>query len=283
MPTLPVFYLLVSCFISINTGEPAVLNQGEVGRNTCGPCALVNSLRGDRNGDALNAMEGDTDLDKAIWFTQTYGSFPSIVYNDDRESYNPNTGIADRDLKHLINRFMEESDQQVLTGSYVTRNDAASEEDAAFLDRIYSQIQGSIDAGFAPLLSIRALAAQENKDASRHVWNSLGGHWIAIHDVERVEGSTTSLLINFSDSLSGKRQTGFIFLNQHRRAVVPMAFTVDEDSNEQWDWISNTQTLELLAPDLPLGTTRAQWHERTFIAVRYLLYRSEHESDSESE
>ena len=267
----------IICLLALTSGDRQVLNQHEVGLNTCGPCALINSLQRSNAQDMLDAVEGETDIEKAQWFTRVYGRLPSVVYTDDRHSYAQDTGIADQDLKYLVNHFLEDHDKPLVDGGYIVRNEM--EADAGFVERIYSQIQTSLDAGFGPLLSIRALAAQKTEDPSRRVWNSLGGHWIAIHGVERIEDSPTSFLIHFSDSLSGKHQTGIVSLNLHRKAVVPMTFTLDEEKKEVWDWVSNVNTLELLAPDMPLGTTRADWDERTFIAIRYIVYQREDGTD----
>lgn len=123
------------------------------------------------------------------------------------------------------------------------------------------------------MLSVRALAAELNEQKNIHVWNSKGGHWIAIHSVGDLVNDGSSMSIEFSDSISGKRQTGTVFFNESRKASVPMQFDVDNTSNARWTWVTNQKTLELLSPQMPLGTKRVDWHQRTFIAVRYLIYK----------
>ena len=81
--------------------------------------------------------------------------------------------------------------------------------------------------------------------------------------------------IKFSDSISGKMQAGVVYSDSGRPdADVPMTFIVNADGKEDWKWVPADRTLSLFAPTMPLGTKRANWYERTFIAMRYLIYRT---------
>lgn len=57
-----------------------------------------------------------------------------------------------------------------------------------------------------------------------------------------------------------------------RAAVVPLTFDVDADGAEVWHWEKSVNGLFLQSPGMPLGTEGAKWHERTYIAARYLIY-----------
>lgn len=250
-----------------------VIEQAEVGPNTCGPCAIVHSFFFADNRQALEALQGETNTQKASWFCETFGTIDSVAFNGTRPAYLVKDGIADVDLHAMLDRFIADAQCDPVTGGPIRLNPDIEEQQRDFVARVHRQIRESIDAGFHPLLSIRALAAQYSEERERPLWNSKGGHWIAIHGVEPLGDEGLGFLIHFSDSLSGERQTGYVMFNDHRRAVVPLTFTVDEEGNEVWDWVTNSQTLELVAPGMPLGTVRAEWHERTFIALRYLIYR----------
>lgn len=249
--------------------ENEVLDQSAIGPNGCGPCALINSLKASRSKSILDALPGKLGAEKARSFIQKYGNVDSIPYGKARKSYTNENGTTDIDLLAMINTFARDIGSSELAGQYLLREEGQTAEQ--FLTEFREIVQSSISQGFHPMLSVRGLAAEYDKDREKHVWNSKGGHWIAIHSVGEVSRDQLSVVVDFSDSISGNRQIGLVSFNKHRSANIPMTFTVDKFGNTNWNWVANSQTLEITAPGMPLGTTDAKWNERTFIAVRYLI------------
>ena len=248
-----------------------VLQQSEIGPNGCGPCAFINSLHLANAAELLDALEGDTHLEKARAFIKRYGDAPSIPYRGARTAYSKDKGAVDVDFKSMLNRFAEDNSLPALEGEYIFRREQETATD--FVKRFRDLVQSSIDRGFHPLLSVRAIAAEFDESRDKHVWNSKGGHFVAIHSVDAVGKDGLSFAIEFSDSLSGALCSGYLYMDLDRPAVVPMDFTVDQAGKEKWNWMSNENTLALVAPSMPLGTKRAKWNERTIISLRYLIYR----------
>ena len=251
---------------------PSVIKQSKIGENGCGPCAVINSLQLSGNSRALNELNGKSGLEKTRAFIAEYGNIPSILYGDRRTAYSDDNGCADVDLTNMFNRFAKDNKLPLITGTHIQRN--KNETAIDFVRRFRDTVSRSIDNGFHPILSVRALAAEYNKSINKHVWNSKGGHWIAIHSIKEIENDGASVTIQFSDSLSGELQSGFVYLDLNRPASVPLTFTVNQDGDVQWEWVKSSETLTLMSPGMPLGTKRAKWMERTFIAIRYLVYQS---------
>lgn len=265
-------FLCIATLAASASASAQVLKQRPLGRNACGPCAVVNSLTISGNHDALAEISGHTPLEKGATLCRQFKATNSEVFGDQRTVYSDEHGTADADLALMINPALRASNQPLVTSCYLARKH--NESRLGFVKRINQTLQQSLRAGFHPLLATRAVAAQFDNDRQQFTWNSMGGHWIAIHAAEDVSEDGRSFLIKFSDSLSGTLQTGFVNLDQYRRGRSPMRFDVDDDGEEQWEWVSSDQTLMLTAPGMPLGTTRARWNERTFIVLRFAIYRS---------
>lgn len=250
--------------------SPQVLQQSEIGKNGCGPCAVINSLQFAQNSKALNALDGKSSLEKARSFIATYGNALSIPYGAARTAYSDANGTADVDLDSMVRRFFEDNKMPPVIGCHIQRKE--NETGTSFVKRFRDLVSHSIDRGFHPVLSVRALAAEYNKSEDRYFWSSKGGHCIAIHSIGKIGNKGLSVTIDFSDSLSGELQSGLVYLELDRPAQVPLTFTVNDKGNEQWNWVKNDETLTFIAPIMPLGTKRTKWMERTFIAMRYLIY-----------
>lgn len=263
------FRITLFFFISLRLfADSDLIVQDKVGRNTCGACALVHSLTKAKNISALNKLEGQNSIEKAKGFIKRLDSLTSPVYNNLKPIYQPNSGIADIDLLIQINKLLIEASKPEVKGKFIQR---AEESPKDFVKQTHKTLTDSIKNGFHPLLSIRAMAAEYSEKNKKFLWNSKGGHWVAVHKIGPL--SKLGFTITFSDSLTGEMKEGYINAELHRGAAVPMNFTVDEQGKEQWEWVSNEKTLQLTSPEMPLGTKRAKWHERTFIAIRYLIYR----------
>ena len=268
MKTLTLFLVLlisVCCHV-----EAPVVCQVPMGRNACGPCAGLNSLIQAKNVRILDSLAGDSGLDKSRSFALHFGASDSSISGIHRTAYSDEHGTADADLSLMVNRLFQNSAAPGVASNYLVRE--AGETPSDFVMRVQSNFDASIRAGFHPLLSLRAVAAQYDKASESNSWNSMGGHWVAVHGVDAASDDGLSFVIHFSDSLTGEMQTGFVYFNKHRRAKVPMQFTVNSEGREEWNWVSITDALTLVAPGMPLGTRRAQWNERAFITLRYAIF-----------
>ena len=265
----PVYFFILA--LVVNPAVAQIVSQQEIGPNGCGPCAFVNSLLGS-NANALSKLPGESNVGKVQAFIADYGSPNSIPYGSGRSAYSAAHGTTDLDLTAMINRFFLNNKLPKVEGARVVRK--KEESTADFVRRVQRILSESISNGFHPIVSIRALAVEPNEKRDRHVWNSKGGHWVAVHNVRNFGAERLAFSIDFSDSLSGEPKTGVVFAETARKSMVPMTFKVSQTGKEQWDWLSNTQTLTLFSPGMPLGTKRAQWNQRAFIAIRYVIHRS---------
>ena len=270
---LLVFFAVLSLH---NCVEAQVLSQWSIGEKGCGPCAVINSLIGTRDAELLEALEGRRAVDKARSFIREYGDAESVKYREHRKCFSRDHGTADLDLQHMINTFLRENEGVPVQGMHVQRADW--ERTHRYIRRIHAILDGSISAKFHPIVSVRALAAEkadepdENGD-EKFVWNGKGAHWITVNSVGKISQDGLGFVMNFSDSISGRKLSGYIHVERHRAAVVPMTFTVNDEGKEEWDWVSSKQCLMINAPGMPLGTVQAKWQQRTFTVLRYLIYR----------
>lgn len=264
---------LAICYFLLFPGlTTAQVRQNMIGENACGPCALINSLRAADKTELLNQLGEESDEEKARQFIEQYGNLVSETYGNRRTAYTVENGATDSDMQLMLNTFLKDQGLGPMNGQYVER--VEDETNVAYVARIHELISQSLERGFHPLLSVRALAAEFGEDNGRFLWNSKGGHWIAVHEVGSISKDGLGFTIDFSDSLSGKNLTGYFYHEPYRKSTVPMTFTVDEEGNEIWNWKSSDQCMMLNSPGMPLGTARAKWYERTNIAIRYLIFKN---------
>ena len=261
---------LLLVLFSSRVESQTVVRQAGLGKNACGPCAVINSLSA-INHSSLNQLTGSTGVDKARTFIERFGKEQSIIYGEFRTAYSNEHGASDRDLKAMLDRFLERHGDKPTQGQYLVRDAKSSEDGTSFVARAHRLISSSIDARFHPIVCVRALTAEKQTESSEFVWNSKGGHFVTIHHVGNLSQDGLGFMVSLSDSLSGKRIDGFIYLDKTRKAVVPMDFSVDENGKEKWNWISSFDALTIVCPEMPLETVKAKWHERTLIVVRYII------------
>ena len=245
-----------------------VVAQQQMGDNACGPCALINSLLQSKDTPSLSMLAGTDPLDKARDFARRFGAGRSVAFGELRKAYSDENGTTDRDLLAMINRMRSEQGADPLSGQYLTK--APGETQRAFTQRIKRLIEDSIATGFAPLLSVRSVKAERN-DAGEYEWNGIAGHWVCIVGIEETGTADPLLVLRLADSLSGKIIGALLYNGEPRGAKVPMACEVGLDGKETWDWMQSDNCLFLSAPELTMGTNNAQWHERTYIAARFLI------------
>lgn len=266
---------LICCLLlgAVDGAAAQIAGQADIGKNACGPCAVINSLLASGNAELLNQL-GEVDPEERTRnFIRDYGSVASETYDDGRTVYSDEAGSTDHDLQLMLNEFLKEQGQDQVTGRYTLRNEGETVED--YVIRIHRQLNASIESGFHPLMSVRALAAEFVEEQGRFLWNSKGGHWVTVHELGEISSDGLGFSIEFSDSLSAKRLTGFFYHDPHRGSKVPMTFSVDDQGEEQWDWVSSAECMMLHAPGMPLGTAKAKWYERTIIAVRYVVLKED--------
>jgi len=262
--------VIVTWSMMVSPRDAQVVKQSDVGKNSCGPCAIVNSFEASGNKRLLKGLKGKTSIAKAQSFIDSFGGMDSGVYGKLKTAFAEVHGSTDTDLQMMLNAYLKKQRHPPMEGCYLLREQDQGVED--FVTNAQKLIKRSMDAGFHPLLSIRAVAAEYDDEKKKNVWNSKGGHWIAIHDVSDVSRDGLGFMLHFSDSISGKRLCGYVHLDKGRKARVPMTFTVDEQGKEQWSWVDSDRCLVIAAPGMPLGTVRAKWYQRTYIALRYLVY-----------
>lgn len=252
--------------------QESVVKQEPIGPMACGPCAVVNSLTIAKS-PALTKLPGETQLEKVRSFIEQFSSEDSLIYGKHRKVYSEKLGAADRDLRFMLSKFFEANGLGEVKGQYAVRDKDSSESKAAFVARAHRLLLESIETGFHPIVSVRAIAAEFNKQRDRHLWNSKGGHFVAVHEVGDLRDGSLSFPVVISDSGSGRLLTAYVYLDPARKSSVPMQFTADQDGKEVWSWERGENTLAILCPEMPLGTRNVMWYERTVIAVRYLITR----------
>jgi hypothetical protein len=232
---------------------------------------LINGLSATGDRVLLGSLGGKGFEAKARNFIAEFGGLESEPYGKLRTAYTDAHGASDVDLKRMVNAFLVSRGAVPVEGLHLVRGE--DEDVPAFVRRIHALVRASIETEFHPLLSVRALAAEFNARRKKTVWNSKGGHWVAVHGVGEITPDGLGFTLTFSDSISGKRLGGFVHVDAHRKARVPITFTVNENGDEDWTWIPGDKCLQVTAPGMPLGSVRATWHERTVIAARYLVHR----------
>ena len=228
-----------------------LINQDKVGKNTCGTCAFVHSLSLIKNSKLLDGLKGNDYVEKAKHFLEKYGSVQSGKYKN-RAVYREKDGICDTDLLMIVNRFMKSTGSDEVKGSLVLRGEQESPEN--FVKRFNALLKKSIEKGFYPIVSVRALAAEYSEKSKKYLWNNKGGHWVTVSKVGALSPDNLGFTFNFLDSISGRELQGYCSVNLHRKAVVNISFEVDENNKEKWQWVSNSRTLELYSPGMPIGT-----------------------------
>lgn len=243
-----------------------ILSQNKMGKMACGPCAFVNSLAQSGDEASLALFKGSTLLEKAQDFAKRFGGKQSVVYRDHRTAYSDKNGTADQDLLAMINQLRVENGSPKLTGEYLLKHKEQSSGE--FSQRVRLKIEKSIATGFPPLVSVKSVKAERGDDG-KYKWNGIAGHWLCVLAIEQVDEDVS--VLRLADSLSGKVVTALLFTSNPRNCVVPMTFEIDDKGKEKWDWVKGDRCLYVSSPSLPLGTQRAKWHERTYIAARYLI------------
>lgn len=245
---------------------PPVLGQDDFGNMACGPCAVINTLLQGDDEDSLQKLQGDTMLEKAKDFAERFGQEPSIDYKG-RTAYSEEEGSTDKDLLEMVNRFRAESNLPPMEGTYLERRQG--EKQTVFENRVHFLIQRSIAKGFPPLLAIRSASVELREKTSEYLWYVHSGHWVSVVELTKVDDDIS--LIQVADPADGRLMNGTIFSPSPRGCLVPMTYEVDENDETEWDWVGGDSCFFLSMPAMKLGTHQKSFHERTIIALRYLI------------
>ena len=94
-----------------------------------------------------------------------------------------------------------------------------------------------------------------------------------------IEADNDEVILKLADSLSGKVITALFNTPHPRNCVVPMTFDLEDNGKEKWEWVKGDRCMFVSSPSLLLGTPRTKWHERTYVAARYLITHQDVEQD----
>lgn len=255
--------------------SPTVIDQKNVGKNTCGPCAYLNSLLYTKNEKLLKALKGKTPEDKARDFCNRFGSLPSVYKGRPDAAYAEADGVSDFDLLAMTNKMRLESNSTQLSGAYLLRN--KNEKATEFLQRVKTVINNSINAGFCPLLSIRSAKPVLEGDGTMR-WNRIAGHWICIVSAKQL--SDDMLLLEAADSNVGKVINLVVYCGESMYAVVPMSSKYNAKGLVNWHWEKSQRCLFVCAPSLSFSRFGAKWFERNYVAAGYLISHPEIKKNS---
>lgn len=247
---------------------PPLVKQARLGENACGPCAVVNALlhaAGPYRG-IMGTIEGESPHAKAEDLIRRFSSTPSEAY-DGEMAYAPERGITWVDLAVCLNTLLAGRGIPPLENSFLDRHkDEALDE---HVRRIHHLLAESIRKGMPVVTSIRSFAPKQ-RDDGKHEWAGLHGHYITILSVqERVADGEMGFRFTYSDSFTGKIETGYAFADKARN------FTAAKGDGKQWEWVPDRPFLLITAPTLRLGTQKQPWHLRTIITLNHAVYAKE--------
>ena len=250
--------------------EPIVFKQGPIGSMACGPCSLYNALvaGSPAHQRAANALPGATHEEKIRSFIADYGPGPSKVYRGKRKLYDEKRGTPSGDLVAMANDFLAGDGTPAVEGRWLKRLEDESQD--AQLRRIHSAFA---NATLPPVIEVRSFHADIKKRGDP-LWEGLFGHYLVVRSVDPLppNEAASGFLMRCADSYTGRIIPVFASIERFRPYTATDGFTVDDKGKEQWRWASNSPYLLLTAPDLSLRTQRADWFERSFMALTWGLF-----------
>lgn len=261
--------VLLSAAIGWAQEQPPVVAQEPIGKNACGPCAVVNTLlRAKAPWRALlDRVEGATPPDKARTVAGLFAKKPSGAYGKGEPAYNEKRGMAPADLAASFNELLTElGSKDLLEGSYLDRR--AEESLDEHLRRIHGLFAASLKQGMPVLLSVRSFAPEVNARTKEFQWTGLVGHFVAVTEVpETLRSGDKGFPFSFADSYTGKLESGYAFFDEARN------FTAAKGDEKNWKWVTDRPFLLVTAPSLRLATQDQAWYLRTTIILNYAIVR----------
>ncbi|MCA9321167.1 MAG: hypothetical protein KDB53_10550 [Planctomycetes bacterium] len=248
----------------------AALNQEEIGAFSCGPCAIVNSLRfatDDRWKAALEGLKGATPKEKVEDLIKRYGSKPSVSYAPPKTLYGADRGSSPLDIVTCMNALFDDHDLPRLEGTFL--DIAAEESGSQHLRRVHEGMKRTLDSGLPVLLSLRSFGTTFDEVNGRFIWEGLFGHFVTIIEVqdalETTEKGFRFVYID-SDESEGQRQHGYLHVEQNR------AFWAKKGDAERWEGLNGFPFLMVTAPSLAMGLPHSSWHTRTYVMANYAAF-----------
>ena len=73
--------------------------------------------------------------------------------------------------------------------------------------------------------------------------------------------------------MTGRIIPAFAYAEINRPFMATRGFALRADGGKDWHWLTGHPYILLDLPDLPLTIQTRPWHERTFVALTYMLRR----------
>ena len=252
--------------------SPEVVEQRD-DTGACGPCALSNALL---NGDervrhAFRQLPGATARDRVDALIARYGTKPSETYGPRRARFVSGAGITNGDMPFLANDFLREAGLPTVGAEWLDQQ--GGEDGAGQLRRIHRVARAALAGGLPPIFEVRAFSADPS--AAKPTWVNLYAHWLALVGVYPTELPTqaTGFYCQFADSVTGRVIPAFAYAETVRPFMATRGFSLRADGGKDWRWLSGHPYVLVNLPDLPLAIQTRPWHERTFVALTYVLRR----------
>ena len=239
----------------------------------CGPCALANALlHGDeRTRRAFRALPGANPQERVEALIARYGTKPSETYGPRRARFVAGAGITNGDMPFLANDFLGASGLPAVGGEWLDQQ--TGEDGPGQLRRLHRTLRGALAGGLPPICEVRAFSADPSTAKPSFV--NLYAHWMALVGVYPAElpSRATGFYCQFADSVTGRVIPAFAYAETVRPFMATRGFSLRADGGKDWHWLSGQPYILVNLPDLPLAIQTRPWHERTLVALTYLLRR----------
>lgn len=249
---------------------PVVFRQAPIGSMACGPCSLYNALvaGGPLHQAAANALPGANHEERIRSLIADYGQGPSQVYRGKRNRYDANRGMPPGDLVVMANDYLGQEGAPAVEGRWLKRLEGETQDEQ--LRRIHTAFA---TATLPPVIEVRSFHADIKKRGDP-LWEGLFGHYLVVRSVDPLPENVdpSGFLMRCADSYTGRIIPVFASIERFRPYTATDGFTVNEKGEEKWHWAPNSPYLLLTAPDLSLRTQRADWFERSFMALTWGLF-----------
>ncbi len=251
-------------------GTAEVAGQASIGNMACGPCALYNGLlAGDaRHIAAAHSLQGHDHTERISSLIEEYGESPSVIFGPKRPRYHPVHGTYSADLLALGNDFRWSHALPPATGIMLDRRSEETRDH--HLRRVHSILSQSTSP---PLVEMRSFVADQ-KPSGEALWDGINGHLMAVVSVDPIPstGPVSGFQIHCADSYTGRVVPVFVAVERFRAYRSTKSFTLDKNGKEVWTWHSELSPyLVLTVPDLSLATSDADWNERTYVALTWVM------------
>jgi hypothetical protein len=252
-----------------------VVSQRSLGERACGPCALYHAFaNGSPELQAIaESLPGKTPEERIRHLMTAESEKPSVLFGKWRRRYSDPHGETLADLRDAANEFLTAHGLAKVAGKILDRT--KGEALTTHLGRVRGIFLGSLEAGFPPIVEVRAMAAK--KSETGYVWTDICAHTFAVLETQpRSSSSPTDLgfWIRIADSSTGQADTVFVHAEGCQTFLAPKDFTVSDKGEEQWTWASEESPfLVLTVPTTSYFREKEPSYERTLIFLRSAIVR----------